>query len=378
MLTKFTPAPNTGNATDAASLMTRLADAGTAAPQTPATLVPFLAAALRDHSASAPAAEALMRVTLSPDHAAAEQAVAALLSPRQDATGQPQPRSLSQAWTTLTPDARVAFTAAAYRQQTGQDTPVAALAADDRASAWFIRELDAGHLPQPGDWLEPLGGESQALDLAGSDDDALAHAALAALAAAVGAGPTDQQRVIDRLGPTPRSADDLQVRWPPMQRELIVAQLQDAAGDHRLVLVITENTHLTNQGNASQDDRAAFEQAALTTNPQDPTADATTDTPIVPITPANITLGIVEITIDDTHLAMTGDPITLDVPNNFAALRIADPIQLRNFPTPDVADLPLEQVPGPLDLRKNPAGVWTATAPFGPAHTLEVRLEPTP
>ncbi len=365
----------TGGATDADAILIRLVETGTAATPTPTTLVPYLRGVLADSTHTAAATTALMSVTKSADADASAQAVAALLNPGTDAQGQPRRPAISQAWNQLEPDARAAFAAAVYRQQLGSDTPVAALAAHDQAGSWFARQLDEGIVPAPGDWLEPLGGETQALDLAGSADDTLAHGALAALAAAVGADADAQRAVIERLGTAPRAADELQTQWPAVQRELIVAQLEDAAGEYRLVLLVTQGSPSPASNPGFAGDPESFPgNETFDDSPADPNTEATDTT--TPITPANITLGIVELNVAGDRISLTGDPITLDVPDNFAALRIADPLQLRNFPTPDVARLPLEQVAGPIDLRRNANNLWTGTAAFGPAHTLEVRMEP--
>ncbi|MEM8784035.1 MAG: hypothetical protein AAGE65_14435 [Planctomycetota bacterium] len=368
VLPKFTVAVPRGRA----EIGPILDAAVTAAPSpTPSTLLPFLQQALASDRATQAATSALMRLTVAADDNTSAQAVALLLGPDRDpdADSPPRRRGLSQAWQDLEPDARVSFTAAVYRGRLGTDTPVAALAADDRAGPWFVRQLDEGQVPGPGDWLEPLGGESQVIDLAGGEDDALAHGALAALAAAVGADAEAQRAVIERLGAAPRSADELQVAWPGVQRELIVGQLRDAAGDYRLVLIVTEGAPETEAAPGRG-------RPANRPRPRGGDDDASAEAEPRPIVPTSLVLGVVELTVDDTRVALVGDPVTLDVPETFTALRIADPLQLRNFPTPDLADLPLDQAAAPIDLRGDAEGNWIGRTAFGDAHTLEVRLEP--
>ncbi|MEM7576366.1 MAG: hypothetical protein AAF328_02725 [Planctomycetota bacterium] len=376
VLPKFTiNAPNAR--TDAGPILNAIVAA--APTPTPGSLVPFLQNALRDSATSPPATASLMQLAATGDPSASSQAIDALLTPTVDARGQTRRLSLNQAWQNLESDTRVAFTAAFYLTQLGSDTPVAALAAHDRAGSWFIRQFDQGEVPAPGDWLEPLGGETQAIDVAASPDDALAHGALAALAAAVGADADAQRDVIERLGTAPRVADELQVAWPGMQRELIVGQLQDAAGEYRLTLLVTEATpdgQPTDPAMAAGRDTDA-DPLSQANNPDVESSNDADDTPadIVPIT---LVLGLVELTVNDTRVALVGDPVTLDVPETFAALRITDPMQLRNFPTPGLADLPLQQAAAPIDLRRDADGtrVWSGQTAFGDAHTLEVRLEP--
>ncbi|MEM1445014.1 MAG: hypothetical protein AAGF84_03095 [Planctomycetota bacterium] len=385
VLPKFT-ITSSNSRTDAGPVLEAIVAA--APTPTPKTLVPFLGKALQDSGSSQAATAALMQLAATGDPNASAQAVDALLTPTTDRNGQPRRLSLSQAWRNLEPADQVGFTAAIYTAQFGSDTPVAGLAANDRAGSWFVRELEQGQVPEPGDWLEPLGGETQAIDVAGSEDDAIAHGALAALAAAVGADADAQREVISRLGAAPRSADELQVAWPGVQRELIVAQLAEAAGEYQLVLQVTQGRPDApaadpdmgrgmdpGMGMSTGMGMDGFDPATAVANPGVDATDGQ-DGPAA-IVPTTVVLGVVELTVDDTTVALVGDPITLDVPDTFAALRIADPLQLRNFPTPDVANLPLEEAAAPIDLRRAVNGDWVGRTAFGEAHTLEVRMEPS-
>ncbi len=341
-------------------------DAATSQPSVPTSLVTFL----ERQPQGAQTTAALMQLAGGGDGRLAGRAVRVLLRPAVDERGRAARRGFDQALRELTLEQRVGFAQAIYTHAGGGATPVANLAADDRAASWFARQLDAGVVPAHADWLESIGGETRALDMAGGEDDTTAHGALAALAAAAGADAAGQLELIDRIGQPPRSPDAMQTGWADAKRSIQTARLRDAAGDHRLTLEILEGAPSAEPTGYPRelgfDDPAAPAPPVAANNPADSES----------MRPRKIVLGVVELVVDNDTVRLVGDPVSLTVPEDKLALRIEEPQQLANFPSDDIAEVPLANVTPPIDLTRTEAGAWQGDAAFGETHTLRVTMEP--
>lgn len=299
----------------------------------PGEIVTFLERQVDDRLAT----RALVRVALEASDPVDVDAVRAMYGSQ---------RPIGEAVEALALDDRLAFAEAVYRALAGDVPRVAPLMRDprDRAAVgqWFGERLGAGHLPAPGDWLEAYGDEEALLELAASDaDDELARAAVAALAHAAGAEANMVEELARRItAESERTVDDVRDAWRGGLREIHARRLAESAGDYRLVV----------QPPGEGDEYGP---------------------------PAPIVLGVVELVTDhDAAYLGRNQSVTLTIPEERFAIRMEQPHDLKNFPSREIADLPLREIDEPLDLLEQPDGSWRGEAYMGDHGLIEVRLEP--
>lgn len=318
---------------DVARLYRQVVDAALGRSSVPPEVVRFLE---RQPHANL-ATRGLVRVALASDDAVAVDAVRALYASQQP---------LGEVLTGLGREDRADFAAAAYRALSGNVPRVVGLMRDpsDRSEVvqWFGDRLAQGRLPAPGEWAEAYPDEEALLELvAMSGEPALAEAAVAGLVTAAGGDSDTVDELVRRLtADSDRSPEELHDAWRSSKRRIHAERLADSAGDYRLIV-------------------------------QPPAGEDTLGMP------APIVLGVVElVTGDDAAYLGRNQSVTLAIPDDHFAIRIEQPNDLKNFPSSEIADLPLREIDGPLDLLPQHDGSWRGDAEMGFHGWIEVRLEP--
>jgi hypothetical protein len=257
----------------------------------------------------------------------------------------------------LTPERRFAFAQRLYRLQRPLEAsafvgllryePLA-----EKLARWFAQHAADRSLPTGKQWARQVESDDVLLEAALSTDKDIALAAAAALALGVGGDEiagAELARVFAQVNL--RNTDALRLEWQNAQHAIFLDQLHQRTGSYRLELIL-------------------FKPPA----PAPGTA---------PSSPANLgmgttlTLGTVELVADGPNIALGARSLSLAPLAERIGIRMERLTELKNFPNPEVADLPLELVdPQALDLPLQDDDAFAGQVRLPDARTLRVQLTP--
>jgi hypothetical protein len=314
-----------------------IVDAGLGQSPTPASLVLFL----DRQPDKAPATEALIRVVIEGDAAASLRAARSLIGSE---------RSIETPVVALSLEDRQKFADQVLLAAGLGKQPVSGLMQDpaDVAAKWFTGEIVDVGVPDPDQWADAYPDERALLQLISASNPQAAAGAVAALVAAAGGDVPTQWAMIDSAQPM-IGADLAAVTdaWSQTKRSIYALELAEAAGEYRLALITSENT-----------------------------SDAAGDPAAGSIRERHV-LGIVELVGDGDTIRFANGVPALTVPNEYLAIRIEEPVQLKNLDMPDeLKALPIEQAQGPLDLKPDGNGGWRGGLDLPEAGRFELLMEP--
>jgi hypothetical protein len=351
--------------------LTQIVDAGLGQADTPASLVPFL---VRQPDAARTTGP-LLRVVREGDASAAAAAARSLRGSGRDLAG-PMDE--------MDPEERAALAGRVYESIGGGPTPVTGLLADagmaNQLTRWWAGAWSAGSLPAPADWAEQGGGRDRLLSVVAQPPEAPAHGAIAALTAAAGGDAELQRKMIDRFKEQRQtlSSSELETAWADAQRDIYMTRLASAAGDYTLTMRVSP----TQSGGGPEADeadrgdrgdrggiRATAVPATAGANPTDPAAGASAEAELT-------VLGLISLAADGRSIRFRGGVPELTVPDDFLALRIAEPAQLASLPVEALQALPLDDVDQPLDLRPQDGGGFVGDVPLPDGRRFALLLQP--
>ncbi|MEM7624357.1 MAG: hypothetical protein AAF333_01880 [Planctomycetota bacterium] len=344
--------------------LTMIVDAGLGQTDTPSSLVPFLLRQPDEARANGP----LLRVVLTGDTPSSRRAARALLGSERD---------LGPAIAELDADQRAALGNAVHDRLGDGPEPVTGLLRQEnnrRGSVgdWFGEQWAAGELPQAAAWAEQAGGESALTPLVGGDDEALAHGAIAALAAAVGADRALQQKMIDRFRDQRQtlSTKEFEEAWSDARQDIYTTRLAEAAGEYRLLMTVSGETAGDGGPGRARDEVLGFDPEAAAAQAA---ADENGETKVV-----RTLLGVITLDADGRSVSIRGGKPTLSVPDDRLALRVAEPGELLAFADQIEAlqDLPLDGIEEPLDLLPEEGNVWRGQVPMPDGRRFGLVMEP--
>ena len=340
--------------------LTLIVEAGLSQPQTPSSLVPFLLRQPDEARAHGP----LLQVVLSGDTVSSRRAARGLLGSERD---------LGPAVAELEPAPRATLGNTVYdRVGVGPEPVTGLLAADHHrrggTAAWFGERWAAGALPAAGEWAEQAGGESRLLPLVGGDDEAVAHGAIAALAAAAGADRALQLQLIDRFNDQRQtlSSDELQEAWGDAKKDIYTRRLTDAAGEYRLVMTVAGDE----DAGRVRDEFLGYDPEAAAAQNRAAAGEA--------VRTERTVLGVVTLDADGRSVGIRGGTPTLSVPEDRLALRVDEPGQLLAYADEfeSLQGLPLDGIDEPLDLLPEDDGGWRGQVPMPDGRVFGLEMEP--
>lgn len=349
-------------------------DAALSQQPTPRSAARFFA----EHDQSSAATGAMVMLVVEGDDAAAATAARKL-----EGSGQPIGAALIE----IEPSRRGAFGNRVYAALSPEPTWVGGLLRDpnDRAqlNRWFGEQLAAGELPTEAQWAEQFRNEDDLFQLASGQDVDLSRGAVAALVGSAGGDRRAAEELAATFGAaSDRSASGLKTLWIEAKKDIYGRRLAEAAGQYRLIVDIgPPDTGAgappfgQNPGAYGFDPRAAvpgYVPGGAQPVPSGPT-DAQANDPNKTI---KATLGVVDLIADGQSVRFGGDPFELTVPDDYLAIRIDRVAKLKNFEDPDLADVDLESVSQPLDLRVQPDETWEGEVRLSDGRVLRLTLEP--
>ncbi|MEM9295204.1 MAG: hypothetical protein AAGA57_05320 [Planctomycetota bacterium] len=328
--------PVRGGAAPADTLPLRLAQS--LSPDAPTERVAaFVSWTLRQAESAPQSAADAMAAALKLD--AGPEALAAAL---EDAPAGAEPLPLAAAIADLPADQRVAAIDAWAAAAGREPHPVAGLAAADPPGV--LRALPAGALPAPwADWAQALDPDPERAAQAASresenDDDA--RAAAGAAARALLAGATDQEAraaATDWLAQPSRQGPDADAWWAERDAQHSRAALGRASGAYDMTLQISP---------ASGDSKT-------------------------------IDLGLARWNVDaQGRVDLGAEGLLLRPAPGRRAVDLAEPVALKNLPSPDAREVELESAQGPLRLTPDDRGAWSGSVELRGGGQVELRLEP--
>ncbi|HEX7010694.1 MAG TPA: hypothetical protein VF184_11990, partial [Phycisphaeraceae bacterium] len=327
--------------------------------------------------------QALMRVVIEADSRASALAGRLILG---------SGRSIQRELQSLSAPQRGQFAARLYEAVRGQAPLVAGLLADPGRSTainWFAQQIQARRLPEPSEWVQAFNSEQRLLELAASPDPAVAAGAVAALVASAGGDNLTAQELAQRFAQaTDRSARGLEPAWRAAKQEIYIRRLSAAAGSYRLTLLVRGQA--SNQpmrpmpGGRPMPPGAVPPPPGMPPMPPDFPADPYGDPFLAGPRPEalqqpvqmQITLGVVELIADGQSVRLGSQTVTLTVPQERLAIRIAQPHELKNFQNEQIAQLPLDRLNQPLDLLPQPDGSWRGGVEMLDGRVVELWMEP--
>jgi len=344
---------------------------------TPESLVPFLTRQPGAEPVGSAVTRALLRVTAQGDTRSARRAARALLGAE---------RSVAEALDALDADGRARFAARLYDRLAGSLSPVTGLIrAEGSTLTRFLGEaLAAGRLPDAAEWADAAGREETLYGHATGPDDALARAAIAALAALAGADTPGQLAAAGafedrRRGMRPEAFGEA---WAGVRQVIFTARLAEAAGDYRLVVTLRGRVPaVADGGGLASDPVLGTDPAAYGGDGAggpygaDPAA-AGGVTPEAAEHEQRFVLGVVELIADGGTVRLGAGTPEITVPDDQLAIRLPSPGDLKNLEVEELQDLPLERIDGPLDLLPDGHGGWSGAADLADGRRFELRLEP--
>ena len=263
-----------------------------------------------------------------------------------------------------------------YQQQTNTQPAVVGLLRATEGSKsiirWFANELSSTGLPDPSLWATEFTSEDELLKLAGSTDVAMARGAVGALVASAGGDDMMQKFISERVAALPdRSESALRDYWGTAKREIYTRSLESSAGIYDVELTIygedpalrtraNTNTSIYNGGADEFDyDEEYSDIPRLST-----------------ITKKIIRIGQVELLVEPGMVRFAGEVISVEVPEEYLALRVRNLADLKNFALPELMSLPLSQTKEALDLRLQANSKWFGKATLEDGREVELRLLP--
>lgn len=363
-------APGSAAAPGQSDMLRSLTDAALTQSPTPLGIIPFLKRQARELPVDATVQ--LARLAADADPAAASAALRSLRGSRLP---------LDQAMPGLSPIERQRLaerTAQVFLGATIRTGPLMRHAPEGQlapAAAWFADQMMQGRVPASDAWLAAAGGEQALIDLAQqSPDNDLAVAAASALAASVGGDDSLADRLLAAIRtPAPAGSapiDHARAAWSAARREALVARLAAAAGPHGLSLRV--------YAAPNPDDPNAPRPAPPQPGPTDPgEASAPPSLPsVLGLPQTHIDLGTIDLAASQGQVTLGNQTLTASVPDAYLAIRLDKPIEIKNIPRPELADLPLDQLPAPLILLPRKDGSWLGRSPLPDGRMIEVALSP--
>ena len=333
--------------------MSMILDAAFNETVTPTQLVIFLV----NQEQTPQATSALVRVVVEGRGPAITQAARALVR---------SGRQLDEPIRELTPDQRGSFAMRLYEAVTGSSPMVAGLmrVTDERSPLvfWFAQHVSTSGLPKTADWASAANGEENLLSLAASNDPALANGAVAGLVASAG-GDDDLARTLAReMGNAPdRSQEALREQWGEAKQEIFVSRLTHAAGRYRLVVNLrgVEDGGFGSPGGFRFPGQGgSFETAA--------------NAPLI----KSYNVAVIELEADGHSIGLASGTLTLGVPEAHLAISLLVPTELKDFGNEELADVPIEDVDGAVDLLPQDDGSWRGAAELLDGRSIEVIFDP--
>ncbi len=103
------------------------------------------------------------------------------------------------------------------------------------ATGWFARQISAGSLPHPVEWLQPYSGEDRLLLLVNASDEQLALGAIGTLVAGAGGAGHDTDEIAAKLrGNKNATIPEITRLWNILRKELFAAKLKKASTQYTL------------------------------------------------------------------------------------------------------------------------------------------------
>jgi hypothetical protein len=257
---------------------------------------------------------------------------------------------------------------------------------------WFGHELAAGNLPDPDQWVNAFGGQSELVELATATDGELAKGAIAVLVASAGGTDRKAQDLYSQVrslgAPTTAQVTEM---WQTEQRDIFVQRARRMEGTYRLVLRTgprSEQTAATSTGRraaAPSPDDPGIPGGAGMMPPGGPgmmppggpgmmppggpgampgMASASSDEPrpteieLPDHFNQEIVLGQVQLRVTGQDVGFGNSNLAVKLHPSFFALVMDAPAELANFDNEAVKDLPLEEASGPAILLPQPDGTW--------------------
>lgn len=340
--------------------LTMIVDAGLGRPDTPSSLVPFLARQPDEERANEP----LVRVLVWGNAPASRRAARAL-----HGSG----RSFGQALAERSADDREKFADRVYNDLGDGVEPVSGLMRNETSgrggvAIWFADELADGVLPEPAAWAEAAGGETSLMMSAVSTDEKLAAGAIAALTAAAGGDRELQYKMIDRFKDqrTTLSPAAMGEAWIDARKDIYTQRLAGAAGEYRVVITVTGTAPADGGAGIASDPLLGNDPSVLQ---QQAEAGAISQT-------ERTVLGVYKLVADGQSIKFVSGVPELDVPEDRLAIRIKTPSQLKSFGAEELKDLPLDRANQPLDLLPEENGAWRGDMVLGDGRGFELLMEP--
>ena len=200
--------------------------------------------------------------------------------------------------------------------------------ANNPVARWFGNEVAKGEIPSTSAWINQFESEGQLLELVASNDEALAKGAAAVMISAIGGRDRDalafREKV--RLLPDQTEASVAQA-WSETKKGLFASQLKRYEGHYRMALFVAEGDDYGGQLN-------------------------------IPMRESPV--GVVQFRIDETTrtLSLTHDQLEPAIGEEYHSITIGKPAELANFPSEDLAQIPLKSVTMPVKLTLQENGNW--------------------
>lgn len=274
---------------------------------------------------------------------------------------------------------------------------------------WVAREIAGGRLPAPGAWMQTAGGREAMFQLIGAPEVELSQAAAAVLVAEVGGKPEQAIEWSAKMREqTNRSPEFIQQQFSALRRQIFAERLKETAGKWRLAVRL----YSANAG------------VAVTPPPDVPSGGVAGEEfgpgpygpaggygpgpgpggygPMGPYGPGpgpgmygpgpgaagagawgtatarpmwEESLGLIDLEADGQSVRFANQPVNLSVPDAYLAIRIGKVVELKNLPSRRLADLPLEQVSMPMDLRPQSDGSWMGRVALPDGRVLEMTMQ---
>lgn len=319
------------------------------------------------------AGEALADIAARGDEDVAKRAAASLI-------GKEYP--LGDKMILMNVDDRHAFAGAVYQQVKGSVPAVAGLVRERSESAdvavWFATEVGIEGPPELNRWLvEGLGDDQQYLFelIKSSSDEALALGAAAALASSVaGDDQAAAAQVVARFRASKaRRAAELEEVWEKAQHELLLQKIAAAAGQYRMAVTVLNQEVFDPAARPPENDQSRRGGRDRDRNNDDGDSDVSSD--LLGILGDPIDVGTVQLSSDGRSVSFEGMSIALAVPDDFLAIRIDRPTELKSIPSDGIKALPLEEAQQAIHLMPQGDGTWRGQFRLG-RFIGEVKLTP--
>lgn len=351
-------APATGDSADQSDRMKLILDAGFNETVTPGDLVVFLV----NQQETTEATAALVRVVVEGRGPAITQAARALVR-----SGRP----LQVPIQALTPDQRGAFAMRLYEAVTGSSPMIAGLMRVEDARSplvnWFAQHVSTSGLPDSEDWAPAANGEDNLITLAASNDPALADGAVAGLVASAGGDENLARDLARKMSNAPdRGVDSLREQWGKAKQDIFVSRLTHAAGRYRLVVNLRG---ATTGGYGSPGGYPSYPNPGT---PGNPAFDTAANAPLI----KSFNVALIELEADGDSLGLASGTLTLGVPESHLAISLLVPTELKDFGNEELAQVPIEDVDGSIDLLPQKDGSWRGAASLLDGRSVEVVFDP--